>query len=106
MTGSARRHRRGSNINNNSTSINSFINNNNETINGTVSLLHNIILRKHRTAVDDAVSKNISIILENLLKSYENSQLPTHGLGIKDLLNKKKLIKIIYSYIYLFIFYK
>lgn len=27
------------------------------------------------------VSKNISMVLENLLKSYENSQLPTHGQG-------------------------
>jgi hypothetical protein len=27
------------------------------------------------------VSKNISMVLENLLKSYENSQLPTHGEG-------------------------
>lgn len=27
------------------------------------------------------VSRNISLVLENLLKSYENSQLPTHGLG-------------------------
>lgn len=28
------------------------------------------------------VSKNISMVLENLLMSYENSQLPTHGQGI------------------------
>lgn len=38
---------------------------------------------KKRTAVDDVVSKNISIILNNLLKSYENSQLPNHNEGLK-----------------------
>lgn len=27
------------------------------------------------------ISRNISMVLENLLKSYENSQLPTHGEG-------------------------
>lgn len=27
------------------------------------------------------VSRNISMVLENLLMSYENSQLPTHGQG-------------------------
>lgn len=37
---------------------------------------------KKRTAVDDVVSKNISIILNNLLKSYENSQLPNHNEGL------------------------
>lgn len=37
---------------------------------------------KKRTAVDDIVSKNISIILNNLLKSYENSQLPNHNEGL------------------------
>lgn len=37
--------------------------------------------RKH-TPVDDVLSKNISFLLENLLKRYENSHLPTHGQGI------------------------
>jgi hypothetical protein len=37
--------------------------------------------RRTRTAMNDVVSKNISMVLENLLKSYENSQLPTHGQG-------------------------
>lgn len=42
--------------------------------------------RRSRSAMDkrttdDFVSKNISLLLENLLKSYENSQLPTHGEG-------------------------
>lgn len=36
---------------------------------------------KKRTAMDDHVSKNISMLLEDLLKSYENSQIPTHGQG-------------------------
>lgn len=35
------------------------------------------------------VSRNISMVLENLLKSYENSQLPTHGQG---LLSRLKVI--------------
>lgn len=32
------------------------------------------------------VSRNISLVLENLLMSYENSQLPTHGEGLLLLL--------------------
>lgn len=32
------------------------------------------------------VSRNISMVLENLLMSYENSQLPTHGEGLLLLL--------------------
>lgn len=32
--------------------------------------------------VDDVLSKNISFLLENLLKRYENSHLPTHGQGM------------------------
>lgn len=36
---------------------------------------------KKRTAIDDHVSKNISMLLESLLQSYENSQIPTHGQG-------------------------
>lgn len=35
-----------------------------------------------RTSDDrKTVSRNISMVLENLLQSYENSQLPTHGQG-------------------------
>jgi hypothetical protein len=33
------------------------------------------------TAGNDAVSRNITLVLENLLKDYESSQLPTHGKG-------------------------
>lgn len=35
-----------------------------------------------RAPVHDMLSKNISFLLENLLKRYENSHLPTHGQGI------------------------
>ncbi|XP_060531516.1 gamma-aminobutyric acid receptor alpha-like [Cylas formicarius] len=35
--------------------------------------------KKLRHAGNDVVSKNITIILENLLKNYESSQLPSHG---------------------------
>lgn len=36
---------------------------------------------KTKRSINDAVSKNITLVLENLLKNYENSQLPTHGKG-------------------------
>ncbi|XP_011501321.1 PREDICTED: gamma-aminobutyric acid receptor alpha-like [Ceratosolen solmsi marchali] len=35
-----------------------------------------------RINVNDIVSRNITMVLENLLMNYENSQLPTHGKGI------------------------
>lgn len=35
-----------------------------------------------RKPMDDLLSKNISFLLENLLKRYENSHLPTHGQGV------------------------
>lgn len=34
-----------------------------------------------RQPMDDLLSKNISFLLENLLKRYESSHLPTHGQG-------------------------
>lgn len=37
---------------------------------------------KTKRSINDAVSKNITLVLENLLKNYENSQLPTHGKGM------------------------
>lgn len=37
--------------------------------------------RMRRAAINDVVSKNITMVLENLLMNYENSQLPTHGKG-------------------------
>ncbi len=55
------------------------------------ALFHNVtrqnyIIKKKssimkRTPADDVLSKNISFLLENLLKRYENSHLPTHGQG-------------------------
>jgi gamma-aminobutyric acid receptor subunit alpha len=33
------------------------------------------------TTGNDVVSRNITMVLENLLKDYESSQLPTHGKG-------------------------
>lgn len=37
-----------------------------------------------KRSINDAVSKNITSVLENLLKNYEKSQLPTHGKGIRQ----------------------
>ncbi|XP_058789517.1 gamma-aminobutyric acid receptor alpha-like isoform X1 [Phymastichus coffea] len=37
--------------------------------------------RTPRGTVNDIVSRNITMVLENLLMNYENSQLPTHGKG-------------------------
>lgn len=34
-----------------------------------------------KRSLNDIVSKNITSVLENLLKNYESSQLPTHGAG-------------------------
>ncbi|CAH0560463.1 unnamed protein product [Brassicogethes aeneus] len=41
-------------------------------------------IRNFRTPVNDVVSKNITMVLENLLKNYESSQLPTHGKESSD----------------------
>lgn len=49
--------------------------------------------RPFRTTLNDAVSRNISIILENLLKNYENSQLPTHGKGTATVVKTNILIR-------------
>jgi len=40
--------------------------------------------RMPRATLNDVVSKNITMVLENLLMNYENSQLPTHGKGKKN----------------------
>lgn len=34
-----------------------------------------------RSPLNNVVSRNITMVLENLLKNYESSQLPTHGKG-------------------------
>ncbi|XP_055522907.1 gamma-aminobutyric acid receptor subunit alpha-6 [Wyeomyia smithii] len=48
---------------------------------------------RKRSAADDMLSKNITMILENLLKSYENSQMPTHGQGIPTVVKTNILIR-------------
>lgn len=48
---------------------------------------------KKRTAADDHVSKNISMLLEDLLKSYESSQIPTHGQGVPTVVKTNILIR-------------
>lgn len=45
-----------------------------------LSITEHHVLQK-RTPVNDIVSKNITQVLENLLKDYESSQLPSHGKG-------------------------
>ncbi|EDW07298.1 gamma-aminobutyric acid receptor alpha-like [Drosophila mojavensis] len=46
-----------------------------------------------RTASADMLSRNISSILENLLKRYEQSQLPTHGQGLPTVVRTNILIR-------------
>ncbi|XP_044749311.1 gamma-aminobutyric acid receptor alpha-like [Coccinella septempunctata] len=51
---------------------------------------NSIGVRKRR---NDVVSRNISMVLENLLKQYESSQLPTHGRGKPTLIKTNILIR-------------
>ncbi|XP_043268561.1 gamma-aminobutyric acid receptor alpha-like isoform X2 [Venturia canescens] len=46
-----------------------------------------------RAIVNDVVSKNITMVLENLLMNYENSQLPTHGQGTPTVVKTNILIR-------------
>ncbi|EDW00411.1 GH12851 [Drosophila grimshawi] len=46
-----------------------------------------------RTPSADMLSRNISSILENLLKRYEQSQLPTHGQGMPTVVRTNILIR-------------
>ncbi|XP_076390423.1 gamma-aminobutyric acid receptor subunit alpha-6 isoform X2 [Megachile rotundata] len=46
-----------------------------------------------RGAVNDVVSKNITMVLENLLMNYENNQLPTHGKGTPTVVKTNILIR-------------
>ncbi|XP_034115230.1 gamma-aminobutyric acid receptor subunit gamma-1 isoform X1 [Drosophila albomicans] len=50
-------------------------------------------LMRPRTASADMLSRNISSILENLLKRYEQSQLPTHGQGLPTVVRTNILIR-------------
>ncbi|KAL0106942.1 hypothetical protein PUN28_015454 [Cardiocondyla obscurior] len=49
--------------------------------------------RMPRATVNDVVSKNITMVLENLLMNYENSQLPTHGKGVPTVVKTNILIR-------------
>ncbi|XP_053599653.1 gamma-aminobutyric acid receptor subunit alpha-2 [Plodia interpunctella] len=49
--------------------------------------------RNTKRSINDAVSKNITLVLENLLKNYENSQLPTHGKGYPTVVQTNILIR-------------
>ncbi|CAF4955157.1 unnamed protein product [Pieris macdunnoughi] len=46
-----------------------------------------------KRSINDAVSKNITVVLENLLKNYEKSQLPTHGKGYPTVVQTNILIR-------------
>ncbi|XP_033217149.1 gamma-aminobutyric acid receptor alpha-like [Belonocnema kinseyi] len=49
--------------------------------------------RDVRGIMNDIVSRNITMVLENLLKNYENSQLPTHGKGVPTVVRTNILIR-------------
>ncbi|XP_014476307.1 PREDICTED: gamma-aminobutyric acid receptor alpha-like isoform X1 [Dinoponera quadriceps] len=49
--------------------------------------------RVPRATVNDIVSRNITMVLENLLMNYENSQLPTHGKGVPTVVKTNILIR-------------
>ncbi|XP_061935811.1 gamma-aminobutyric acid receptor alpha-like isoform X1 [Apis cerana] len=46
-----------------------------------------------RGIVNDIVSRNITMVLENLLMNYENNQLPTHGKGTPTVVKTNILIR-------------
>ncbi|EZA47794.1 Gamma-aminobutyric acid receptor subunit alpha-4 [Ooceraea biroi] len=49
--------------------------------------------RMPRATINDVVSRNITMVLENLLMNYENSQLPTHGKGVPTVVKTNILIR-------------
>lgn len=55
---------------------------------------------KSRRSLNDVVSKNITLVLENLLKNYESSQLPTHGTGELKKLNELSVGSCIAFYVF------
>ncbi|ENN83250.1 hypothetical protein YQE_00390, partial [Dendroctonus ponderosae] len=66
----------------------------NETLLGFSSRLKSNESRIRRNSpTNDVVSKNITIILENLLKNYESSQLPSHGKGQPTVVQTNILIR-------------
>ncbi|CAB0035819.1 unnamed protein product, partial [Trichogramma brassicae] len=50
-------------------------------------------IRLARGTNKDVVSRNITMVLENLLMNYENSQLPTHGKGTPTIVKTNILIR-------------
>ncbi|XP_063823540.1 gamma-aminobutyric acid receptor alpha-like [Ostrinia nubilalis] len=63
-------------------------------INDTYDSITNDAWRRNaKRSINDAVSKNITLVLENLLKNYENSQLPTHGKGYPTVVQTNILIR-------------
>ncbi|RVE46166.1 hypothetical protein evm_009170 [Chilo suppressalis] len=63
-------------------------------INDTYDALDGEVWKKNnKRSINDAVSKNITSVLENLLKNYENSQLPTHGKGYPTVVQTNILIR-------------
>ncbi|XP_068085895.1 gamma-aminobutyric acid receptor subunit alpha-6 [Anabrus simplex] len=49
--------------------------------------------KRFQSAGNDAVSRNISLVLENLLKNYERTQLPSHGKGYPTVVKTNMLIR-------------
>ncbi|CAL1674829.1 unnamed protein product [Lasius platythorax] len=60
---------------------------------GSLESMLTIGSRMPRSTVNDIVSKNITMVLENLLMNYENSQLPTHGKGMPTVVKTNILIR-------------
>ncbi|CAH1159698.1 unnamed protein product [Phaedon cochleariae] len=54
---------------------------------------NNFTIKSPRSPINDGVSKNITMVLENLLKNYESSQLPTHGRDIPTIVHTNILIR-------------
>ncbi|KAL0839443.1 hypothetical protein ABMA28_016158 [Loxostege sticticalis] len=62
-------------------------------VNDTYDSLASVWRKNVKRSINDAVSKNITLVLENLLKNYENSQLPTHGQGYPTVVQTNILIR-------------
>ncbi|KAJ8724922.1 hypothetical protein PYW07_015880 [Mythimna separata] len=63
-------------------------------VNGSYDEVNAFTLKQNaKRSINDAVSKNITSVLENLLKNYENSQLPTHGKGYPTVVQTNILIR-------------
>ncbi|KAM8721649.1 hypothetical protein ACLKA7_007517 [Drosophila subpalustris] len=62
-------------------------------VNATNANAFEAVASGRRTASADMLSRNISSILENLLKRYEQSQLPTHGQGLPTVVRTNILIR-------------